>query len=278
MSSLDTSLLAGSYSRSTSVAAVSEMTPSNGTANIAPDVTISVDVIGIPDTADTEILLYDDDLGTLVVYSGGAFTAAVTGASVTLAGGVYTFEFVPDSDLPYRTTAEVGVYDIGVEIGISAFTIEVDPEVIAGWTDTQPIEAYLNTPLTSFPNMESYRTAMLAACTSDPLRTDIAAKRMAELLHLTELGDILAARNRYVVPQVTGTYKSTSTSSQTILNAARTYERYFTNGVDELALAGLGPFWTNLVLTHYKSASFPHRLSAVSLALHLAAILENNIA
>ena len=277
MSMLDTGLLAGTYSRSVSTAAVSAMSPANGDTAVVVSTSVSVDVIGIPDTADTELLLYNPDVGTIVIYSGGAFGAGASDASVVLAGGVYTFEFTPTVELPYRETIEVGVYDIGVEIGLAEFYTEVDPEVLSGWQDTKDIEAYFGVALSNFPNMESFRAAMVAASVSDPLRTDIAYKRLTELLHLTELGDLLASRNTYVVPQQTGVHRSVSTSCSALLQAARTNERYLMNGLDELALSGLSPFWLELIKEHYAGPSFVHRISAVSLALHLAVILQNGL-
>jgi len=253
------------------------MVPLNDTKGVALPVEMEVDVIGIPDTADTEILFYDDDLGTLVAYTGGAFTGSVTGGSVVLAGGVYTFKFTPAAQLPYRSTALLGCYDIGAEIGFSEFFTQVDPEVTAGWADTQPIEAHLGTALTLYPNMENFRVAVVAACTTDPTRTDIANKRMATLLHLTELGDFLASRNTQVIPQMTKDFTATSASVSQILAVAASNERYFWNGLVELEQAGLSVKWTQLIKDHYNGPSIPHKASAVSLAVHLAVILENSL-
>ncbi len=279
MSLLDTSLLAGAYSRGTSTAVVSDMTPANGDIEVAPTTTHSVDVIGIPDTADTEILLYlpAPGPGTVVIYSGGAFGAAATAGTVVLSGGVYTFEFDNTTAYEYSTAPELGVYDIGAEIGYAQYNVEADPELLSGWLNASVIEPYFGMALTKFPNMNTFLLAFVAASVTDPGRTEIAYKRCAELLFQTELGDILVSRNDTVTPHMTGQFRSVSTSTATLLAAATRYQRAFQNGMTELELYGLDPYWLGLIRKHIDGASFAHKASAISLALHLAIILEHEL-
>lgn len=269
------SSVAGPFTRSTSTAVVTAMSPTNGVVPQDVDVDLVVSITGIPDVNDTWIAMSIDGTGEPVYY-GASFASGWTG-TVGSSGGVYTFTCSRSADMDYAALIEFTAFDIGVEIGTTSFYTVSDPLITSFWTLTDTIEPYLTASIPGFNYMSKFCGAMLNAC-GPSATTAVKQKRLNELAYLTEIGNLIGPRFTSAgISKLTGPYKANTSSVAAILPTLAVQEHNMINGLLELQQAGVKANLVDYLRDQLYGKSPQHKLSAASVAIQLAAIVGNNL-